>query len=428
VKSASTTPNDIPERVLVRLPDEPPGGVSGGLDWSRDDHAVAVVDARGHKLVRHTVEHSAAGLRELIDVLRGASCAEVAIERPDGPVVEALLAADITVVVISPNQVKNLRGRYGSAGNKDDRFDAFVLADTLRTDRARLRPLTPDGPQTVALRRNCRARKDLVRHRVAVANQLRAHLRNVLPGAVDLFAEIDSPISLAFLTRFPTQDKADWLTPTRLGAWLAKQSYSGRTDPAFLHGRLLAAPRGPVGDQAEANAAITAALVTVLQTLLAQTRALSSEIDRQLSAHADAHIFTSLPRGGKVRAARLLGEIGDRRARFPTRESMFCLAGVAPSTRQSGKIRAVGFRWACDKQLRDAITDFAADSRRANPWAADLYTRARARGHDQPHAIRILARAWLNIIWHCWQTGQTYDPERHVALQRPLKHDQPEAA
>jgi hypothetical protein len=34
------------------------------------------------------------------------------------------------VVVISPNQLKNLRSRYGSAGNKDDRFDAFVLADT----------------------------------------------------------------------------------------------------------------------------------------------------------------------------------------------------------------------------------------------------------------------------------------------------------
>jgi transposase len=146
------------------------------------------------------------------------------------------------------------------------------------------------------------------------------------------------------------------------------------------------------------------------------------------AAHADAHIFTSLPRSGKVRAARLLAEIGDCRARFPTRESLFCLAGVAPSTRQSGKIRAVGFRWACDKQLRDAVTDFAGDSRRANPWAADLYQRARDRGHDHPHAVRILARAWLNIIWHCWQTGEAYDPERHVALQRLLNQDQPEAA
>lgn len=413
MKSASNT-----------LPDEAPNGVTGGLDWARDDHAAAVIDARGRELVRHSVEHSAAGLRELIDVFGRAGCTEVAIERPDGPVVDALLAAGLTVVVISPNQVKNLRSRYGSAGNKDDRFDAFVLADTLRTDRARLRPLTPDGPDTVALRRTCRARKDLIAHRVGTTNQLRAHLRNVFPGAVGLFEEMDSPISLAFLTRFDTQDKADWLTPTRLGTWLAKQRYPGRTDPAVLHARLTTAPRGATGTEADANAAITRALVAVLLALLEQVKALTAEIDAQLAAHADQHIFTSLPRSGRVRAARLLAEIGDCRARFPSPESLACLAGAAPSTRQSGKIRAVGFRWACDKQLRDAVCDFAADSRHANPWAADLYNRARARGHDHPHAVRILARAWLYVIWHCWQAGEAYDPARHNALQRILNQDQ----
>ena len=135
----------------------------------------------GREIVRCTIEHNAAGLRELLAVLDRAGAREVAIERPDGPVVDTLLDAAITVVVISPNQVKNLRGRYGSAGNKDDRFDAFVLADTLRTDRARLHPLLPDTAATVTLRQTCRARKDLVAHRVAVANQLRAHLQDRVP-------------------------------------------------------------------------------------------------------------------------------------------------------------------------------------------------------------------------------------------------------
>jgi hypothetical protein len=85
----------------------------------------------------------------------------------------------------------------------------------------------------------------------------------------------------------------------------------------------------------------------------------------------------------------LLAEIGDYRARPP--ESVTCLAGAAPSTRQSGKLRAVGLRWSCDKQLRDAVTDYAADSRHANPWAAELYNRARARGHDHANTVRILA-------------------------------------
>jgi transposase len=273
----------------------------------------------------------------------------------------------------------------------------------------------------VALRRTCRARKDLVSHRVAVANQLRAHLRNVFPSAVGLFAELDSPISLAFLTRFTTQTDADWLTPSRLGAWLAKQGYSGRTSPEALHARLTAAPRGNTGDDAVAQAHITRALIAVLVTLVEQLKTLETEINRQLLAHPDQHIFTSLPKGGRVRAARLLAEIGDCRAKFPTPESLACLAGAAPSTRQSGKLRAVTFRWACDKQLRDAVTDFAGDSRHANPWAADLYHRARARGHDHPHAVRILARAWLFVIWHCWQDGVAYNPERHHALQRVIK-------
>ena len=244
MKSARTT-----------LPEEPPGGVTAGIDWARDDHAVSVVDARGREISRRSVEHSAAGLRELTGVLARAGAREAAIERPDGPVIDVLLGAGVTVVVISPNQVKNLRGRYGSAGNKDDRFDAFVLADTLRTDRARLAALTPDTPATVALRRACRARKDLVSHRVAVANQLRAHLRNAFPGAVGLFAEIDSPVSLAFLARFDTQDRADWLSPRRLAAWLASVGYSGHTDPAVLHARLTAAPRGATGSDGPAKPA-----------------------------------------------------------------------------------------------------------------------------------------------------------------------------
>src|SRR5215212_8830987 len=173
------------------LPEEPLNAVTAGLDWARDDHAVSVVNARGREIDRCLVEHSAAGLRNLIAMLGRNGVGEVAIERPDGPVVDALLQAGVTVVVISPNQVKNLRGRYGSAGNKDERFDAFVLADTLRTDRTRLAPLTPDSPATVTLRAAVRARKDLVIHRVALANQLRAHLRAFHPAPVGLFHELD---------------------------------------------------------------------------------------------------------------------------------------------------------------------------------------------------------------------------------------------
>jgi transposase len=411
-----------------KLPATPPGGVTAGIDWASADHAVCVADASGKAVARFTVEHSAAGLAGLARRLRKAGASEAAIERGDGPVVDALLNAGITVVVITPNQVKNLRSRYGSAGNKDDRFDAFVLADTLRTDRARLRPLEPDSPATAALRSAVRARRDLVTHRVALCNQLRAHLQGCFPGAVGLFSDLDSPISLAFLARFDCRERAEWLSPRRLAAWLKSQGYCGRKDPAELHARLAAAPHGAAGDDGAALARITRALLDVLNSLVTQIKALEAQIAEQLALHADAHVFTSLPRSGTVRAARLLAEIGDCRGRYPAPESLICAAGVAPSTRQSGKSKVAVFRWAADKQLRGAVTDFAGDTRHASPWAARLYPDAVARGKDHPHAVRIVARAWLYIIWHCWQDGTAYEPARHKALQRILAEEKQAAA
>jgi transposase len=194
---------------------------------------VSMVDAAGRQVERFTVAHTEADLTGLTRRLTSCGVAEVAIERPDGPVVDALLDVGLTVVVISPNQLKNLRSRYGSAGNKDDRYDAFVLADTLRTDRARLRPLIPDSPATITLRDSCRARKDLIGHRVAAANQLRAHLNRVFPGVVGLFADLDSPITLRFLARFDTQDRAADAAPTRCLAVQCRLLGQGRPNRAL---------------------------------------------------------------------------------------------------------------------------------------------------------------------------------------------------
>jgi transposase len=401
-------------------PSRPTGQPVAGIDWASEDHAVSIVDPCGVELERFTVEHTAVGLRRLPGRLQHAGVAEVGIERPDGPVVDALLGAGLTVFVVAPNQLRNLRGRYGSAGNKDDSFDAFVLADTVRTDRARLRPLAPDSPATVTLRMTVRARQDLVTTRVGLGNQLRAHLQTTLPGAIGLFRDIDSDITLAFLRRFPSQDKADWLSLARLEKWLRSVGYNHLANLDRLWAHLHDAARGTTGTQAAARAHITLALVAALTAVRDQIAALDAQIAQQLAAHPDAEIFTSLPRSGTVRAARLLAEIGDARGRYPTPEALTCLAGAAPSTRQSGKHKVVSFRWAVDKQLRGAVIDFAGDSHHANPWAADLYQRARARGHDHPHAVRILARAWLHVIWKCWQDRAPYDPAKHRALQGVL--------
>jgi hypothetical protein len=129
---------------------------------------------------------------------------------------------------------------------------------------------------------------------------------------------------------------------------------AGQHYPAVLHARLLAAPRGTTGTDAEVHAGTTTAYLAILRALSAQIAELEDNLTAQLTTHPDTHIYASLPRVKTLRTARLLAEIGDARGKFPTADSLAALAGVAPSTRQSGKVKAVTFRWGCNKQLRDA--------------------------------------------------------------------------
>jgi transposase len=405
------------EYALVQvLPEIPPGGVCAGIDWASAEHVACVVDMTGAVRDRFAAAHDKAGIAALTARLRGAGAGEVAIERGDGVLVEALLAAGLTVVVIGSRQVRNLRSRYRSSGGKDDGFDSFVLADTLRTDRARLRPLVPDTPATIALRAAVRARKNLVAHRVAACNQLRAHLAVAFPGAIGLFSRLDSAISLAFLAAFPGQEAAGCLDEQALDAWLRTVPARGAAAPAaVLHARLRAAASASHPDAAQG--AVTAVLAAALAGLAGRIKDLETQIAAQLGAHPDAHIFTSLPRAAALRAARLLAETGDCRARYPDPSSLAAIAGVAPVTRRSGTYTSHAFRWNVNRQLRDALCDFADGSRHASPWAAAIYTAARDRGKDHPHAVRILARSWVTVIWRCWQAGTAYDPAKHTAAQ-----------
>jgi transposase len=343
----------------------------------------------------------------------------VAIERPDGPLVEAMLDAGIVVLAVHPNQVKAARPRFRSAG-KPDGFDAYVLAELARTDRHRLRPVRPDSDATRALRALTRARADLVGMRVGLANQLRDHLERFWPGAVEIFSEVDSPIALSFLERYPAPADAEELDAARLRAFLAGSHYCGRRPPEALLARLRRAGEVRLGAlESEARRGVVLGLCAALRPVVAEIRRLTAQIAHALAEHPDGATFRSLFRDPRsvVTAAALLAEIGDVRERYPTRHALMADAGMCPVAVESGRSATAVFRWACDKRLRDAVGVLADASRHHNLWAADLYARARARGKDHPHAIRILGRAWLAVVWRLWHDRATYDPTRHRALQ-----------
>jgi transposase len=388
-----------------------------GIDWASAEHAVCVIDEHARVLHRAMVAHTCQGLAELVRMLRKfGGDLPVAIERPSGLLVDTLTEAGFRVVPIHPNAVKASRPRYAAAASKTDLGDAFMLADLLRTDGHRFHALRPHSDETRALRALVRTRDDLVAERVGLANQLRSLLERFWPGAGIIFADVDSPIALAFLHRYPTPQSADRLGERRLAAFLARHAYCGRRPVAELLERLRSAPTGLTGEiEAEASGELVLALVAVLEPLVAQIQHLTAAVEHALETHPDGALVASFPRAGRVNAAQILAELGDDRARFVSEDHLAAEAGVAPVTRASGKSRAVSFRWACNKRLRGAVTCFADNSRHASAWAAGVYQRARSRGCDHPHAIRILARAWIRVLWRCWQDRHPYDPALHRA-------------
>lgn len=290
----------------------------GGLDWGGASHALCIIDGTGHVVVRLEVRHDAAGLADMVARLkRVAAPADVpiAIERPSGLIVDTLVEAGYPVVPIHPNVVKACRPRYCATGGKSDPGDAFMLADILRTDGHRFRPLLPASDDIRALRALVRGRDDLVAQRTALAK-------------------------------------------------------------------------------------------------------LSSRIEHAVASLPDGRIVMSFPRAGRLCAAVILAELGDVRERFPTEDQLATEAGVCPVIHASGKSRGVVFRWACNKNLRRAVTCFADNSRHASTWAAAIYHKARQRGCKHPHAIRILARAWLRVLWKASQTHAPYDPAQHRAAAK----------
>jgi transposase len=339
-----------------------------GLDWGGASHAACIVDETARVVARLDVRHDASGLSDMtVRLQRIAPPAElpIAIERPSGLIVDALLAAGHPVIPIHPNVVKACRPRYRAAGGKSDPGDAYMLADILRTDGHRFRPLRAVSDEIKALRALVRGRDDLVVQHVALANQLRSLLEGFWPGAAAIFATslacslaIDTlrrlfhllrrrnlgrlrPIALAFIGRYPTPDSACRLGEKRLASFLVQHTYSGRRSATDLLARLRAAPAGLAGDtETEARGEIVRALVGVLERLIFAIATLSSRIEQAVAQLPDGKIVMSFPRAGRINAAQILAELGDVRERFPTEEQLAAEAGVCRSPTRPVKAAA----------------------------------------------------------------------------------------
>ena len=392
-----------------------------GIDWASRAHELCVVDEEGAVIERFGFAHSERGISSALERLARLGHADqlpVAIERPDGLLVDRLLRAGHPVVPIHPNAFHAARPRWEGAGSKSDPGDAYRLADLLRTDRHRLRVLRPLDQATRELQALVRLRDDHVAARVAATNQLAALLGEHWPGAAALFARLDSEIALSFLDRYPTPQSTARLGEARLASFLRRHSYSGRRSAAELLTRLRQAPRPVHALDLDVVAELILAQARLVRTLVSSIADLDRAIAAGLDQHTKAQLLRPLPRVGTISLGQLVAEVGPLLDRTQSADEAAALCGAVPVTKRSGHQHAVCFRHATNTKARKALTLYADNSRHASPWAERIYREARARGCRHPHAVRILARAWLRVIWACWHTETTYDPARRRGRDR----------
>jgi transposase len=392
-----------------------------GWDWASRSHDVTVLDDSGYVLDRWAFAHTESGWQSTLARLRRHGAPEqlpVIIERSSGLVVERLLEAGHPVVPVHPTSFYAARPRWGASGAKSDPGDSYKLADYLRTDGHRLRRLEPPEAGLRELQALVRLRDDQVRARTAAINQLTATLDAHWPGPRDLFRSLASPIALAFLTDYPTPQAASHLGEGRMAAFCRRHSYRGGKSAAELLARLRAAAVAPIGLPPATLAAIITAQVGALRALQAAIADIERVIAERVAAHPRGRLLVQLPGVGVINLAQLLAELGPILDRVATAEQAATECGAAPVTKASGQTKGVYFRWAVNTRARKAITSFAHNARLQSPWAARLYADARMRGKRNPQATRIVARAWIRVIWACWHSGIPYDPSIHQAGQR----------
>jgi transposase len=388
-----------------------------GLDWGGHRHQLAIVDDLGDTLLNERFNHDRAGIDQLMAVLdghtRGAPL-PVAIERSEGLVVEALQANGHRVFPVSPRVSARARERYQASARKDDRFDAFVLADTLRHEHTRWRPLAVPSPVLAELRVLVRDRRRTLESQQAIEAQLRAALEAYHPAAARLFSSIDRAITLAFVRDYPTPEAAAMIGERRMESFLARHGYTGRVPAGLLVDRLrthllAATPGSTAGHRFSALA-----LVDQLELLNRQLKTFDSQIALVFDQHADAKIFASFPGAGPVISAGLLAEIGEDRNRFPSPAVLLAEAGLAPVTLASGKVTRVRFRRACNTRLRDVFNWWAYTLKRIDEPTRTSYLAALDRGQRPHRALRGIGAHWARVLWRCWHDSTIYDPGRRA--------------
>jgi transposase/transposase IS116/IS110/IS902 family protein len=403
-----------------------------GIDWAWEEHTICVLGSDAEVIEQRSIPHSGAGLAQLADVLEklsggNPSCVALAIEMPRGAIVEYLIERRFAVYSLNPKQMDRFRDRHTVPGAKDDRRDAFVMADALRTDLHLFHKARLDHPDILRIRELSRSEEAVQQDQLRAGSQLRDLLNRYYPQMLQLCLAADEAWFWDLIELAPLPAQAARLSKSRIEKLL--RSYRIRRFDAEQIHQALRAPGLPLAPGAAEAASEHVLLILPVLRLLDQQR---TEIarrmqwllekmseDEQVTEHRDVKILLSLPGVGRVISATMLAEASQPLAERDY-HAIRSYAGAAPITRQSGKRKTVVMRRGCNPRLRNALYHWSRVSTQNDPRSKEHYAALRAKGHSHGRALRGVADRLLAVLVAMLRNGTLYDPN-HQAAAAPAK-------
>ncbi len=391
-----------------------------GVDWGDRLHQVYVGDDEGKKVREIKVPETVEGLAEIgrwLDEKRAEGIKLwAAIEKPAGRIVDFLLDHGVEVYPVNPKAVDRVRDRYRMSGSKSDAFDAYVLAEFLRTDQAHLRALRPSSEKAQELKMLCRDQNRMARHKTRLLNQLTTTLKEYYARPLEVFENIETELALDFLTRYPTPAHLGGLKRKEFNRFATQQHHLSKQRCEELWVKLHKPQLGVPAHVVRAKAQLVEVLIDQLRASIKAVKTYNHKVESFFVSSLAAQFAKTLP-GGKsgTLVAAIWAELGDAAGRWESSGHLQAEAGAVPVTKASGKSHVVHFRFACNKHLRYSMYWFSFLSLNNSEWAKLYYRGQRDKGHSHPQALRALGAKWLKIIFVMWRDHKPYDEKYHLA-------------
>lgn len=400
---------------------------SVGIDWADQKYDLVILDQQGQYVCPgFEIEKSDDGFDKLLNKLRKLSpdpdAFKIGIETPHNPIVDFLLMWGYSMYAIRPASMTSFRRRYRPTKARDDEYDAYVLADVMRTDKACWKKIERGSELTHRITMLVYDHLRIIQKHTAAHNAFKQTFKEYYPEYVHFFKDVSCPTLLALFEAYPIFDKAKKLTQQQLIQFFKEQHLYNHKKAAniyqILHKNHIMVPKAIINSK-RMIASIYAKQLIVLNT---GCNDYEQEIKDAIEEHPDTEIFMSFTPVAEITAARLIALFGDNRELYYDASLIQTRAGTCPVTEITGHDKkrnkchkVIYFREGCNKVYRYFVHQMAFTSLTKVQWCRVYYDKHRSLGKDHHHALRCLANLQLKILFTLWKNRIKYDENIYLA-------------